>query len=138
MPRISLASESSLSQPERPSLRFKIDENLPIEVAEMLRSAGHDAMTVVEQQMKGWMDPGVAQVCQSEGRILISLDTDFADVRTYPPHEYPGILVLRLKRQDKPGIMKAFARALRIFPLESIAGRLWIVEEERVRIRGGE
>ena len=84
------------------------------------------------------MDPGVAQVCQSEGRILISLDTDFADVRTYPPREYPGILVLRLKRQDKLEILKAFARALRIFPLEPISGRLWIVEEERVRIRGGE
>jgi predicted nuclease of predicted toxin-antitoxin system len=138
MPRISLVSESSLCPPEQLSLRFKIDENLTIEVAEMLRSAGHDAMTVVEQQMKGWMDPGVAQVRQAEGRVLISLDTDFVDVRTYPPQEYPGILVLRLKRQDKLGIMKAFARALRIFPLEPIVGRLWIVEEERVRIRGGE
>jgi predicted nuclease of predicted toxin-antitoxin system len=119
-------------------LLFKIDENLPVEVAEMLRSAGHDAMTVIDQEMKGWMDPDIAQVCRSEVRTLISLDADFADVRTYPPQDYPGILVLRLKRQDKPRILKAFTRALRMLPLEPIVGRLWIVEEEKVRIRGGE
>jgi hypothetical protein len=28
-------------------MRFKIDENLPIELADLLRSAGHDVMTVL-------------------------------------------------------------------------------------------
>ena len=31
--------------------RFKIDENLPIEVAEMLKAAGHDAM---RSSIKAW------------------------------------------------------------------------------------
>lgn len=34
-------------------MRFKVDENLPIEVAEMLRQAGHDAATVLEQHLGG-------------------------------------------------------------------------------------
>jgi Domain of unknown function (DUF5615) len=32
-------------------MRFKIDENLPIEVAELLRAAGHDALTVLDQNL---------------------------------------------------------------------------------------
>jgi hypothetical protein len=31
-------------------MRFKVDDNLPIEVAEALRQEGHDAATVLEQR----------------------------------------------------------------------------------------
>jgi len=33
-------------------MRFKIDENLPIELADLLRDAGFDAMTVPEQGIR--------------------------------------------------------------------------------------
>ncbi len=33
--------------------------------------------------------------------ILITLDLDFSDICTCPPHQYPGIVVLRTNRQDK-------------------------------------
>jgi hypothetical protein len=38
-------------------MKFKIDENLPIEVAVALREAGHDAMSVVEQGSAGTRMP---------------------------------------------------------------------------------
>lgn len=34
-------------------MKFKIDENLPREVAELFRKAGYDAMTVHEQKLVG-------------------------------------------------------------------------------------
>ena len=34
-------------------MKFKIDENLPTEAADLLRSAGHDAVTVGEQRLGG-------------------------------------------------------------------------------------
>jgi len=34
-------------------MKFKIDENLPLEVAVALREAGHDAMNVVDQGLGG-------------------------------------------------------------------------------------
>ncbi len=34
-------------------MRFKVDENLPVEVAELLRDHQYDAMTVVEQRLAG-------------------------------------------------------------------------------------
>lgn len=37
-------------------MHFKIDENLPIEIAALLTNAGHNAKTVNEQQMQGAKD----------------------------------------------------------------------------------
>ena len=43
-------------------MRVKVDENLPIETAELLRGNGHDAMTIFDQQMVGEPDPKVASL----------------------------------------------------------------------------
>lgn len=59
---------------------FKIDENLPTEIAEYLRSAGHDAVTVVDQGIKGFADLAVLAVCLVEGRVQVTLDTYFLDI----------------------------------------------------------
>lgn len=34
-------------------MQFKIDENLPVEIAELLLDAGYDAKTVHEQKLGG-------------------------------------------------------------------------------------
>lgn len=117
-------------------MRFKVDENLPVEVAQVLREAGHEATTVLDQHLSGSADPMIAAVCQQEGRTLVTLDLDFADIRTYPPADYPGVLVLRLRRQDKPHVLDVCARMLPLLAHQPLAQRLWIVEEDRIRIRG--
>jgi predicted nuclease of predicted toxin-antitoxin system len=116
-------------------MNFKIDENLPVEVAELLREAGHDALTVDEQMLSGSSDVDLAQVCKTEERILVTLDTDFADLRLYPPEKYTGLLVLRLGTQDKVHVLSVFRRILQVLKEESIKGHLWIVDKTRIRIR---
>lgn len=92
-------------------MKFKIDENLPVEVASMLREAGYDAMTVVDQGLGGHVDSNIAEVCKSEGRALVTLDLDFSNVQVYPPEEYSGLVVLRVRQQDKPHVLGVFASA---------------------------
>ena len=79
-------------------MKFKLDENLPVEVAESLGKAGLDAVPVVAQDLGGRSDRDVISVCRNEDRALITLDIGFADIRLYPPESYPGIIVLRLAR----------------------------------------
>ncbi len=117
-------------------MKFKVDENLPVEAAELLRQAGHDAATVLEQHLSGEAEPEIASVCQRENRTLVTLDLDFADIRAYPPAQYPGLIVLRLKQQDRPHVLEILSRLIRIFPDEPLERRLWIVEERQIRIRG--
>ncbi|MGH8523339.1 MAG: DUF5615 family PIN-like protein [Gammaproteobacteria bacterium] len=52
-------------------------------------------MTVLDQKLGGHADPHIASICRTEDRALITLDMDFADIRTYPPNQYPGVVVLR-------------------------------------------
>lgn len=118
-------------------MKFKVDENLPIDLVALLDGKGFDAVTVTQQGLSGEIDIKVAQVCQREERILITLDLDFADIRGYPPKEYPGIIVMRLYKQDKYRIMAIFEILLPLLDIEQLDKRLWIVEENRVRIRGG-
>lgn len=112
-----------------------MDENLPEEVGELLESADHDASSIYRQSMEGMPDPDLAAVCRQEQRVLVTLDLGFADIRTYPPREYCGLLVLRLKQQDKLHVIGAIERLLPMLETESLARRLWIVEEQRIRIR---
>ena len=117
-------------------LKFKVDENLPTEAAERLASAGHDAVTVRDQRMAGQPDTSVAAVCQREGRVVVTLDLDFADIRAYPPGDYAGIIVLRLVLLDKLHVLSVLQRLLPVLEHEPLAGKLWIVEETSVRVRG--
>ena len=78
-------------------MRFKLDENLPGSLVATLENAGHDAATVTEQGLQGKPDERVASVCRAEDRILLTLDSGFADIRVYPPTDHPGIVVFRVK-----------------------------------------
>jgi predicted nuclease of predicted toxin-antitoxin system len=119
-------------------VKFKIDENLPIEFAELLIAKGHDALTVFEQRLQGEADPAIADVCVQEGRVLVTLDLGFADLRAYPPRQFSGFIVLRVGRQDKRHLLDVFRRCMPLIGQEPLEYHLWIVEETRVRIRGEE
>lgn len=67
--------------------------------------------------------------------MLVTLDTDFADIRAYPPAEAPGLLVLRLRQQDKAYIVETLERLIPLLKKETPNGQLWIVEDDRIRIR---
>jgi len=113
---------------------FKVDENLPGEVAALFRQHGYDAVTVHDQALVGRPDPDIASVCKAENRALVTLDLDFSNIRTYPPDEHPGILVLRSAHHDKASVLALVARAMPLLDTERITGKLWIVEADRVRI----
>ena len=118
-------------------MEFKTDENLPVEIARLLIAAGHDAKTVNDQGLQGAKDTAIAEVCRAERRVLVTLDTDFSDIRAYPPESHSGVIIIRVSRQSKPHIMEIFKRVLPLIGREPLDRHLWIVEENRVRIRGG-
>lgn len=117
-------------------LAFKVDENLPVEVTEYLQNAGFDAMNVQDQNMVGSTDATLARVCREEKRVIVTLDLDFADIRHYPPEEQSGMIVLRPDRQDKGHIMAIVQRLIPKLNEEELIGKLWIVNEQTIRIRG--
>jgi predicted nuclease of predicted toxin-antitoxin system len=116
-------------------MRFKVDENVATEAIGVLLAAGYDATTVFEQALGGRADRDIASVCKREGRILITLDTDFSDIRTYRPSDCPGLIVLRLPKQSAAEVVRMMGRLLEVFRSDQCRGQLWIVEPQRIRVR---
>ena len=116
-------------------MKFKIDENLALACAELLRAAGYDAMTVDEQSMSGTEDTDLAKICTTEGRALITADLDLSDMRQFPPTGTPGYIVLRLKDQSRDRQIECIRRLVPLLFTQPLKDRLWIVDEKKVRIR---
>ncbi|GIK43842.1 MAG: hypothetical protein BroJett011_76750 [Chloroflexota bacterium] len=116
-------------------MKFKIDENLPVEVAELFQQAGYDALTIYDQNLVGKADLDIASICQVEKRAIVTLDVGFADIREYPPKQFAGIVVMRLNRQDKSYVLQIVGRLIKALSGEELNRRLWIVDERRIRVR---
>jgi predicted nuclease of predicted toxin-antitoxin system len=116
-------------------VKLKTDENLPESIAAILLAAGHDVTTVLGEGLGGVADPRVAAVCRKEQRALVTLDRGLGDIRTYPPADYHGIIVLRVPDQSIPELRAFIQRLLPLLEEQSVAGALWILDERRVRIR---
>ncbi len=116
-------------------MRFKLDENLPEKLAADLAQFGHDVATCLGEGIAGKKDAAIAGHAASEGRILITFDLDFSDIRNYPPGTHSGIVVLRIHSQDISSCRAACARIRTSVPEVDFQGNLIIVEDSRVRIR---
>ena len=113
-----------------------MDENLPEEVVDELPADAHDATSVRQQGMSGADDGIISERIIQEERCLIPLDLGFGDMRKYPPSHFPGIIVIRTKDQDKNTILGLVRSLITKLTIEDVVGKLWVVESDRIRIRG--
>ncbi len=116
-------------------MKFKLDENLPTALKELLQAAGHDAMTVADEALGGAADPKVLQIATSEGRTLLTFDLDFADIRRFPIGSHAGIVVFRLHDQRWAVLERPARQLIESGLLDGLQNGLAIVDESRARIR---
>jgi predicted nuclease of predicted toxin-antitoxin system len=116
-------------------VRFKLDENLSRRAADLIHAAGHDAVTVASQGLRGAADETLFEVCRRESRALVTLDRDFGQVLRYPPAASAGIVVLEIgPRATHRALLDRVRELLALLNTRSPAGELWIVEPGRLRI----
>jgi len=116
-------------------VKFKVDENLPDELSLLFRAAGWDSLTIEQQLLSGAIDPRLAEICTAEERILVTFDRGFSNIRVYPPADHPGMIVFRLKSQDKQHLLSVAERLVETLSKRDLRNELWIVHEDRIRIR---
>lgn len=115
-------------------MRFKLYENLGRQAIDLFLEAGHDIATVAEQELQGAADNRLINICRDEGRVLVTLDLDFSNVLRFPPEMYMVIAVLRVPNPvDLSSIHERIRVLLKGAKGEELAGRLWIIEADRIR-----
>lgn len=112
-------------------MRFLIDENVRKEVKDFLESAGHDISIVTA----GSEDEKVAQLAKETKRIILTHDQHFADIITYPPQEYSGIIRIKIHPPSAAIIIDALNDLFQKLSPEQIDKKLIILEESGFRIR---
>lgn len=117
-------------------MKFKTDENFHPDAVELLRRHGHEVLTVWDQNLRGASDDKLLTICCKEQRAMITLDLDFADIMVYPPGNFPGLIVMRLKDQSRKSILSVMEKVISLLKSEPLPSKLWLVDEKKVRIRG--
>lgn len=116
-------------------MKFFLDENLSSQHAIELRSDGFDAVAVAEVGLSGAADEQILHFAVSAGRVLVTLDADFANVIRFPPELTAGVLRLKVHPPSEEGIRQAIRRALLLLQDVDLNGCLAVIDEEKLRIR---
>lgn len=115
--------------------RFKVDENLPDDVAELLNGRGYDALTVVDQGWKGLPDDHLWHRIRQEDRWIVTADKEFGDVRRYPPGTHAGVLLLRSLEEGLDEYLRLATAAADHINFDDAAGAIVVAADRGVRVR---
>ena len=118
--------------------RFFGDQCVSNAIVQTLRAAGHEVVRLREQLPVDSPDANVIAKAQELDAILLSLNGDFADIVTYPPADYQGIIALQVR--NHPEIIPQLVQRLQAYlasrgDREYYRGKLLVVEVHRIRVR---
>ncbi len=120
------------------ALRFLADHCISNFIIQTLQDAKHEVLRLRELLPVDSPDAIVIAKAQEINAILVSLNGDFADIVTYPPRRYKGIVALQLRNHAEilPHLMARLVKHLDLRPeMEHYQGKLLVVEVDRIRIR---
>ena len=112
-----------------------MDENLPLEIAEAVRAAGHEIDSVQSEGLTGATDVKILEQVQIENQILLTMDKGIADIRLFPPSEYPGIVLFRPASSGRGEVLRFVQKALPDLLSINLSARLVIVTPRGIRLR---
>jgi predicted nuclease of predicted toxin-antitoxin system len=119
-------------------LPFFADHCVSNAIMQTLRDAGHDVLRLRDHLPIESPDPVVIAKAQELDALLLSLNGDFADIVSYPPANYQGIIALQVR--NHPEIIPPLMARLRDYLLlhsdrQYYRGKLLVVEVHRIRVR---
>jgi predicted nuclease of predicted toxin-antitoxin system len=116
-------------------MKVKLDENIPVRLADELALLGHDVDTVQSEGLTGRSDGDIWSSAQHDGRLLITQDLDFSDVRKFKPGTHQGLLLVRLREPGANALLGRLRAIAQEEGLESFAGCFAVLTDRKLRIR---
>lgn len=116
-------------------MKLKLDENLSRHLKPVLTAPGHDVRTAAEEDLLSRPDVEVAACAAKEGRIILTLDVEFADLRKYPPGSHPGIFLFRPVTLGPLSVNRFVEHFVRSTDLLALSGCVAVIEPRGIRVR---
>lgn len=116
-------------------MKLKLDENLSRYLKQTLSALQHDVITVADENLLSQPDTVVGAAANGEGRMLLTLDLEFADLRKYPPGSHPGIILFRPRSFGPLAVNRFVEDFVRDTDLVLVTGCVVVVDPGRVRVR---
>jgi predicted nuclease of predicted toxin-antitoxin system len=116
-------------------MKIKLDENLPLELVSLLRTKGHDVETVSQEQLVGAADADLFSHCVREGRLLMTQDLDFSDLRRFQPGSHSGVVLVRLRHPSRYALEQRLRVVLDACDLEEWDQCFVVVSDRKLRVR---
>jgi predicted nuclease of predicted toxin-antitoxin system len=120
------------------ALRFLADQCISKNIVQALRNANHEVIRLKDVSAPDSTDAIVIAKAQELNAILLSLNGDFADIVTYPPASYNGIVAIQMRNHAEilPQLLARLVHYLKHRPaMDYYRRKLLIVEVNRIRIR---
>jgi len=114
-------------------LRFLVDFNVGQAVTEYLRMAGYDVSFVGELDPR-MDDVDILALAVREGRIVVTMDTDFGKLVYHAGRPHAGILLLRMPGAQRKQKVEAVAQILSQ-QATKLAGHFCVYQAGRLRVR---
>jgi predicted nuclease of predicted toxin-antitoxin system len=115
-------------------MKIKLDENLPLRLAILLKDLGHDAHTLHEEFLIGRADSVIWEAAQKESRFLITQDLDFSDLRQFTPGSHHGILLVRLRSPNRRDLVERVGELFQRENVDEWAGCFVVATERKIRV----
>jgi predicted nuclease of predicted toxin-antitoxin system len=116
-------------------MRFKLDENLPRELATDFLRLGHEVDTVHSEGLVGATDVVVVQAASASGRILVTLDKGIVGLLRSEAQTHRGVLVFRPGTSGRRSVLGFIRSRLGELLKLGLEERVVIVGPTRIRIR---
>jgi len=116
-------------------MRFLCDMGVASSVAEWLRSEGHDAVHLREQDLQTLPNGQIFAKARDESRVAITFDLDFGEIVAASGTVVPSVIVFRLRNARAQHVIERLRKVLGDSAAALQSGAVITVEESRHRIR---
>jgi len=116
-------------------MKFLLDMGISPGVADFLRSSGHDALHLDDEDLGELDDSEVLEKARSGGYVLLAHDLDFADLLASSGEPLPSVVIFRLRNMTPESMTAALERVLSSSQEALKSGAILSVSESLVRVR---